>query len=263
MPGHEKRSGPFRAGAPVAGQDEGEDDEGEQDRVAGTNEGEQRDAEAGERETAGRRPACGARDEPRPERERRGEERLARELVEHQAVRRIDEDRDRDEQGSPRPERARRRGPRDHRAGEQHGEQRLGEPASRYIERSAGHDRRHRRPEQHRPRQERMPVEELDVAVEVLVEVAARDQRPADRPHSVDRERRDEEDDRAERPVGEPLEPRERSAGTASQRAAQDCGPPAMTLTAGLRKRCMSWRPSSAEGRKAASSNSAPSLSCT
>ena len=183
--------------------------------------------------------------------------------MEHQPVGRIHEDRDRDEQSSLCSERTSRCGPRDDRPGEQHGEQGLRKPAAGDVECGAGHDWRHRRPEQHRPRQKRMPVEELDVAVEVLVEVAARDQRPADRAHSVDSERGGEEHDRAERPLGEPFERRERSPGTGSQRAAQGCCPSATTLTAGLRKRCMSWRPSSAEGRKAASSNSAPSLSCT
>ena len=39
-----------------------------------------------------------------------------------------------------------------------------------------------------------MPIEELDVSVEVLVEVATRDQRPTDRSHGVDRQRKHEED---------------------------------------------------------------------
>jgi hypothetical protein len=44
-----------------------------------------------------------------------------------------------------------------------------------------------------------MPVEELDVAVEVLVEVAARRERPADGADAIDREAEEEEHDCAER----------------------------------------------------------------
>jgi hypothetical protein len=42
-----------------------------------------------------------------------------------------------------------------------------------------------------------MPVEELDVVVEVLVEVAAADERPPDGAHGVDRQPEEEEEDRA------------------------------------------------------------------
>src|SRR5712691_7113058 len=56
-----------------------------------------------------------------------------------------------------------------------------------------------------------MPVEELDVAEEVLVEVAAADKRPTDRSHSVHREGHDEQNDRAPTPAGKPLEPGERT----------------------------------------------------
>ncbi len=52
-------------------------------------------------------------------------------------------------------------------------------------------------------------VEELDVGVEVLVEVAAGLQRPGDRAYGEDGEAEAEEDDSSERSRGEPLEPTE------------------------------------------------------
>jgi hypothetical protein len=52
-----------------------------------------------------------------------------------------------------------------------------------------------------------MPVEELDVREQVLVEVAPADQRPADRAYRVDAQSQDEQDQGAQRPIGEALEP--------------------------------------------------------
>jgi hypothetical protein len=54
-----------------------------------------------------------------------------------------------------------------------------------------------------------MPVEELDVAVQVLVEVPTGTERPRERSYGVDREPQGEQDERSERSAGEPLEPGE------------------------------------------------------
>jgi hypothetical protein len=51
-----------------------------------------------------------------------------------------------------------------------------------------------------------VPVEELDVPVEVLVEVATALQRPAGRPDGVDTDSQDEEDGGSEWSASEPLE---------------------------------------------------------
>ncbi len=56
-----------------------------------------------------------------------------------------------------------------------------------------------------------MPVEELDVTVEVLVEIATSDERPCDRPDRVDGEPQGEEDNRSQAPARELLEPGERA----------------------------------------------------
>jgi len=54
-----------------------------------------------------------------------------------------------------------------------------------------------------------MPVEQLDVVVHVLVQIATPDERPADGTDRVDRECQREQNDGAEAPVREPLEPGE------------------------------------------------------
>ena len=54
-----------------------------------------------------------------------------------------------------------------------------------------------------------MPVEELDVREHVLVQVAARLQRPRDRPDRVDAESGKEENERPERSGCQTLEPGE------------------------------------------------------
>ena len=138
-----------------------------------------------------------AHDEQRPQGEGGREHRLAGQLVEHQPVRRVDEQRGRDEERGTRAVRSRCGGPGDDRAGEEHGHQRLGEAAVRNVEGAAVDDRRDRRPEQHRPWQQRVPVEELHVVVQVLVEIPAADERPTDCAQGVHRQSEDEEDDRA------------------------------------------------------------------
>ena len=80
-------------------------------------------------------------------------------------------------------------------AGVQHRHRRLGEPPAEEIEREPGEERRDRRPEEHRPRQEDVVVEELDVREEVLVEVAARPERPRDRADRVRHASDDEQQD--------------------------------------------------------------------
>jgi hypothetical protein len=57
-----------------------------------------------------------------------------------------------------------------------------------------------------------VPVEELDVSVEVLVEVPPGHQRPADRPHGVHAQREHKEDDGAEPTARELLQPRKRAS---------------------------------------------------
>jgi hypothetical protein len=54
-----------------------------------------------------------------------------------------------------------------------------------------------------------MAVEELDVRVQVFVEIAARLQRPGDRPDGVYGQPNPEDDERAEPPRREVLEPHE------------------------------------------------------
>jgi hypothetical protein len=51
-----------------------------------------------------------------------------------------------------------------------------------------------------------VPVEKLDVVVQVLVEVATPDERPPDRPDGVDGQSDQEEDDRSEAPARELIE---------------------------------------------------------
>ena len=113
-----------------------------------------------------------------------------------------------------------------------------------------------------------MPVEELDVVVEVLVEIAAGHERPADGAHGVDGKRQHEENDGAERPLGEPLEPGERTREPGSRRGSHPGRGSyelraAVWIAAGVRKRWMSCCPSSAAGRNATTSNSRASLLCT
>jgi hypothetical protein len=55
-----------------------------------------------------------------------------------------------------------------------------------------------------------VPVQELDVVVEVFVEIAAADQRPADRTDAVDREGENEQEDGAPSAARELLQPGER-----------------------------------------------------
>jgi len=52
-----------------------------------------------------------------------------------------------------------------------------------------------------------MPVEKLDVVVQVLVQVTTRTERPGDRSHGVDPESQGEQDDDPERSACEALEP--------------------------------------------------------
>jgi hypothetical protein len=129
--------------------------------------------------------------------------------VKHEPIRGIDEESGRDEQRGPWAERPGGGRPRDDRAREQHAHQRLGEEPSRGIERHAQDDRRNRRSKEHRPRQQRMPVEQLNVVVHVLVQIATTDERPADRSDRVHREGEHEQDDPAEGAAREPLEPGE------------------------------------------------------
>ncbi len=74
-------------------------------------------------------------------------------------------------------------------------------------------DRRHRRTEEHRPRRDRIGVEELRVREQVLVQVAAGLERPGDGTNREDGEPDAEENDGAERARGEPLEPCEGPGG--------------------------------------------------
>ena len=75
--------------------------------------------------------------------------------------------------------------PADDRARVQERHDGLREPSVRDVEDTACEERRHRRPEQERPRQEHVVVEELDVREEVLVEVATGLERPGERTDGV------------------------------------------------------------------------------
>ena len=77
----------------------------------------------------------------------------------------------------------------------------------------AVHDRRQRRTEEHRPRRDRIGVEELRVGEQVLVQVSADLERPGDGTHREDDKPDGEENDGAERAGGEPLEPCEGRGG--------------------------------------------------
>ena len=120
--------------------------------------------------------------------------RLARQLVEHERVALVGEEEGGDRERYPRPEVARRRSPADDRASVKTA---IAGSAKRPPKRSSDspvEERRDRRAEEHRPRQEDVVVEELDVREEVLVQVAASLQRPGDRTDRVhgqcDRRRR-------------------------------------------------------------------------
>ena len=146
-------------------QTSGNDAEGEQHGVAGAHERENGDAEPDEREPAGRGCERGPRDEQCPARERGREHGLARELVEHQGVARVREQRGGDARSRraarssapPPPSRrsSRRRGP----------PSAAPRAARRDVERGSRDERRDRRAEEHRPRQQDVVVEELDVRV--------------------------------------------------------------------------------------------------
>jgi hypothetical protein len=101
-----------------------------------------------------------------------------------------------------------------------------------------------------------MPVEKLDVAIEILVQISATCERPANRPHGVDGNTEQEEQHGSEPSLGEALEPGERM-GEAPAR--YGCSAAAATR-AGLRKRWMSCRPPSTAGRKATGSRSPASF---
>jgi len=90
---------------------------------------------------------------------------------------------------------------------EEHGGEWLGERATCHVEREPRDDRRDRRAEQHRPRQQHVGVEELDVGIEVLVEVPAGLQRPRAGAHGVDGEPAAEERERPEPPARQAIEP--------------------------------------------------------
>ena len=75
--------------------------------------------------------------EQRPSRERGREDGLARELVEHEAVPRVDEERCSYDEGDLRPERERGPTPGDDRGGEEDGAQRLGERSAHDVERES------------------------------------------------------------------------------------------------------------------------------
>ena len=186
--------------------------------MPGASKCQERDPEPDESEARERRVKDGTRHEERPQSECRSEHRLARELVEHQRVAGIREQGHARRECHPRPESEADRCPGDDRACIQQRGDRLGQHASTDVEKDPGHDWRQGRPEEHRPREKDVPVEELDVGVEVLVEVAARFQRPGDRLDGVDTERHDEEDERAQWPGRQTLEPGQGAGDTCLHR---------------------------------------------
>jgi hypothetical protein len=62
-----------------------------------------------------------------------------------------------------------------------------------------------------------MPVEKLDVVVDVLVEVSTADERPADRANCIDQDSEREQNDCTETTAREPLEPGEGTSERASK----------------------------------------------
>ena len=98
----------------------GKSDEREEHGVSRPREGERARRRARRARSVRRRAGLPPAREKGPERERGREHRLARDLVEHQAVRRVHEQRDRRRDGGPGPERPRGGGPGDDRAGEEH-----------------------------------------------------------------------------------------------------------------------------------------------
>ena len=203
--GQERRR-PRQLLPPGAADDEREEDERDEHGVPGAREREDGDAEPDERERRPGGPESRPRDEVRPARERGREHGLARDLVEHDPVRRVHEQRHSRRDRDTRPERPRGRRPGDDRAREEHRHGGLRERAACEIEQGAVHDRRQRRAEEHRPRRHRVGVEELPVREQVLVEVSADLERPGDGAHREDGKADGEENDGAERAGGEPLE---------------------------------------------------------
>ncbi len=163
----------------------GNDRESEQHGIPGTHECEQRDPEPDERETADRRGEHRTDDQESPERESRGEHRLARELVEHQRVPLVEKQRRRDGDRDPRSEVPRSGRPADDGARVYECHDRLRKPSVGDVEDTTCEERRDRSPEQERPWEEHVVVEELDVGEEVLVQVATGLEWPGERPDRV------------------------------------------------------------------------------
>ena len=100
-----------------------------------------------------------------------------------------------------------------------------------------------------------MAIEHLEVCEEVFVEIAARAERPCDGLDPVIGKRDQEENCSAERTGREPLE--------LLEAARERFGAHAVAGAVGFRKRCKSWRPSSAAGWNETTSKPRASRSAT
>ena len=132
----------------------------------------------------------GAAEGERPDRERRRRDGVAGELVEEDAVPRVEDQRRSREQRGATAEGERDPGPGEHRAREQEGHDDLRAPTADGVERPPDDQRRQRRPEEHRHREHRVPVEHLDVEPQIGAEVATRDGRQGDALGDEDEDRR-------------------------------------------------------------------------
>ena len=202
----------FQSRAPRPGDEQRNEAEREQHRVSRADERENGDTQAHEGEAARGGSESGPDDEECPGREAGGEHGLAREFVVHQCVSLVEEQGGCDADRYPRPKVSGCPSPADDRAGVEERHERLGQPPVEDVEREAGEERRDRRPEEHRPREEDVAVEKLDVGIEVLVEIATGLEWPRERPHDVCDESQSSEHRGSERSRGERLEPRGRSS---------------------------------------------------
>ncbi len=132
--GQRDGSGPAQAMSPRSREEEREGRECEENDIPRSNERKHGHTEADEREACDRRRCRSSDHEQRPACEGGGEHRLARQLVEHQAVAGVHEEGGGCGQGNTGPEEEPGRAPRDDRRGEQDGCDRLGKRTSGDIQ---------------------------------------------------------------------------------------------------------------------------------
>ena len=185
---------PAETGAPGAPERERKEHEHEQDDAAGSCEDGHGRGQSDQHEATGGRPLVGARDGQCEAGKCRCEHRLAGQLVEHKGVAVVEQECDGGDERYAATEDERGATPRHDRERVEHRQYGLDEEAAREVEHRSGDKRRDRRPEEQRPRQQHVAVEELEVGVDVLVEVPAHRCRPGDGPKRVGAETDHEED---------------------------------------------------------------------